>query len=51
MSKSRSLAKISERRLQPLLVWEIINWKLGFSTLLQGKTGHGNVAFPYVGLW
>ena len=37
MSKSISLAKISERRLQLLLVCEIIDWKLGFSTLLQGQ--------------
>ena len=37
MSKSTSLTKISERRLQPLLVWEIIDWKLGFSTLLQSQ--------------
>ena len=39
MSQSRSLAKICERRLQPLLVWEIIKWKLGFSTLLKGQRG------------
>ena len=39
MSKSRSLAKISDKRLQPLLLWEIIDWKLGFSTLLQVKRG------------
>ena len=28
-------SKISERRLQPLLVSEIIDWKLGFSTLFH----------------
>ena len=39
VSKSRSLAKISERRLQSLLVCEIIDWKLGFSILLQGQRG------------
>ena len=38
MSKSRSLAKISERRLQPLLVRNL-DRKLGFSTLLQGQKG------------
>ena len=37
MSKSRSLAKISERRLQSLLFCEIIDEKLGFSTLSQGQ--------------
>ena len=35
MCKSRSLARISKRRLQPLLIWEIIDWKLGFNILLQ----------------
>ena len=52
MSKSRSLAKIGEKRLHPLLVWEIIYWKLSFSTLLQGQSGggHGTVP-PCVRLW
>ena len=54
-SKSRSLAKISERRLQPLVVWEIINWKLGFGTLLLSQRGrHGTVlrlSPPCVRLW
>ena len=39
MSKSRSLAKISERRLQSLVVCEMIERKLGFSTLLLGQRG------------
>ena len=38
MFKSRSLAKIGERRLYPLLVSEIIDRKLGFSTLLLGQS-------------
>ena len=45
-SKSRSLAKISERRLYPSLVWEITDWKLGFSTLLQAKGGGGMAPCP-----
>ena len=53
MSKTRSLAKISERRLQPLLVWGITEWKLGFSILLQGQRGGGGMAprSPCVRLW
>ena len=44
MSKSRGLAKISDRRMPPLLVCEIIDGKLGFNTLLQGQRGyHGTV--------
>ena len=47
MSKSRSMSKISERRLQPLSVWEVIDWKLGFSTLLQSqKRGAWHRASP-----
>ena len=47
MSTSRNLAKVSENRLQPSLVWKIIAWKLGFSTLLQGQRGrHGTVPPP-----
>ena len=43
--------KISERRLQSLLVCEIIDRKLGFSTLLQGqRKGHGSVP-PCGRLW
>ena len=51
MSESRSLAKLSERRLQSLLVCEIIDCKLGFSTLLQGQRGHGTVPPPCMRLW
>ena len=46
MSKSRSLAKRSERSLQSLLVCEITDWKLGFSTLLQGQRGGGHGTVP-----
>ena len=41
MSKSSNLTKISERRLQTLLVWEVIDWKLGFSTFITGPKGGG----------
>ena len=37
MTKSRSLADLSERRLQSLLVYVIVDWKLGFSSLLPGQ--------------
>ena len=44
MSKSRSLAKISKTWLQSLLLGEIIDRKLGFSTLVLGQGGgHGTV--------
>ena len=39
MSKSRSLAKISERGLQPLSVQKFVDWKLGFDFFLQGQKG------------
>ena len=44
MRKSRSLAKVSERRLQPLLVWDIIEWKLGLSSYHRAKREKGNMA-------
>ena len=46
MSKSRGFAKISERRLQSLLVCEIIDRKLGFSTFYhRAKKGrHGTIS-------
>ena len=39
MSKSRSLAKISKTWLKSLLLGEIIDRKLGFSTLVLGQGG------------
>ena len=43
MSKSRNLANISKRRLQSLLVREIMDGNLGFSTMLQGQEEGGCV--------